>query len=73
MTVPDAGELDQLRTWGGVYRRGLYTTGSRDDAHLRELSPCLHLHVNPPQSRWTRMMLGEPVKKFIVELDNKLA
>ena len=32
VTVSDAGELDQLRTWGGVYRRGLYTTGNRDDA-----------------------------------------
>ena len=32
MTVPDAGELDQLRTRGGVYRRGLYTAGSRDNA-----------------------------------------
>ena len=32
VTVPDAGELDQLRTPGGVYRRGLYTTGSRDNA-----------------------------------------
>ena len=32
VTVPDAGELDQLRTRGGVYRRGLYTAGNRDDA-----------------------------------------
>ena len=32
MTVPDVEELDQLRTQGGVYRRGLYTTGNRDDA-----------------------------------------
>ena len=32
VTVPDAGELDQLRTRGGVYRRGLYTTRSRDNA-----------------------------------------
>ena len=32
MTVPDAGELDQLRTRGGVYRRGLYTARNRDDA-----------------------------------------
>ena len=32
MTIPDAGELDQLRTRGGVYRRGLYTTRNRDDA-----------------------------------------
>ena len=32
VTVPDAGELDQLRTRGGVYRRGLYTTGNWDDA-----------------------------------------
>ena len=32
VTVPDAEELDQLRTRGGVYRRGLYTTGSRGNA-----------------------------------------
>ena len=31
VTVPDAGELDQLRTRGGVYRRGLYTLGNRDN------------------------------------------
>ena len=32
VTVPDAGELDQLRTRGGVYRRGLYTASNRDNA-----------------------------------------
>ena len=32
VTVPDAGELDQLRTRGGVYRRGLYTARNWDDA-----------------------------------------
>ena len=32
VTVPDAEELDQLRTRGGVYRRGLYTTGNRGNA-----------------------------------------
>ena len=32
VTVPDIEELDQLRTWGGVYRRGLYTTGNRGNA-----------------------------------------
>ena len=32
VTVPDAGELDQLRTRGGVYRRGLYIAGNRDNA-----------------------------------------
>ena len=31
VTVPDAGELDQLRTRGGVYRRGLYTMGGRSN------------------------------------------
>ena len=30
MTVLDAGELDQLRT-RGVYRRGLYALGNRDN------------------------------------------
>ena len=32
VTVPDTEELDQLRTWGGVYRRRLYTTGNRGNA-----------------------------------------
>ena len=32
VTVPDAEELDQLRTRGGVYRRGLYTAGNRGNA-----------------------------------------
>ena len=32
VTVLDAGELDQLRTRGGVYRRGLHTAGNRDNA-----------------------------------------
>ena len=31
VTVSDAGELDQLRTRGGVYQRGLYTLGNRGD------------------------------------------
>ena len=32
VTVPDTEELDQLRTRGGVYRRGFYTAGSRGNA-----------------------------------------
>ena len=32
VTVPDAEELDQLRTRGGVYRRGLYTADNRGNA-----------------------------------------
>ena len=32
VTVPDAEELDPLRTRGGVYRRGLYTAGNRGNA-----------------------------------------
>ena len=39
VTVPDAGELDQLKTREGVYRRGLYTAGNRDDA--------------PPERTWS--------------------
>ena len=50
VTVPDAGELDQLRTRGGVYRRGLQLPETEIMPHLRELGPCLHLHVNPPWS-----------------------
>ena len=73
VTVPDAGELDQLRTRGGVYRRGYMPPAVGIMPHLRKLGPCLHLHVNPQQSQWTRMMLGGPLKKFTEELDNKLA
>ena len=32
VTVPDAEELDQLRTWGGLYRRGLFTISNRGNA-----------------------------------------
>ena len=32
VTVPDTEELDQVRTRGGVYRRGLYTAGNRGNA-----------------------------------------
>ena len=32
VTLPDAGELDQLRTRGGLYRRGLYTLSNQDNA-----------------------------------------
>ena len=31
VTVPDVGELDQLRTRGGVYRWGLYTLGNQNN------------------------------------------
>ena len=31
LTVPDVGELHQLRTRGGVYRRGLYTLGNQNN------------------------------------------
>ena len=31
VTVPDMEELDQLRTRGGIYRRGLYTVPTRDE------------------------------------------
>ena len=31
VTVPDEEELDQLRTRAGIYRRGLYTLGGRDN------------------------------------------
>ena len=32
VTVPDAEDLDQLRTQGGAYRRGLYPLGNRGNA-----------------------------------------
>ena len=67
VTVPDAGELDQLRTRGGVYRRGLYTLGSRDNAPLRELSPYPHPPKSPPQNPWIQMMHNGIPKKSVEE------
>ena len=73
MTVPDAEELDQLRTRGGVYRRGLYTADNRGNAPPEKTQSLLRLHVNPPWNQWIWTMPGGPLKKFIGELGNKLA
>ena len=39
VTVPDAEDLDQLRTWGGVYRRGLCPLSNRGNAPPEETQP----------------------------------
>ena len=56
VTVPDAGELDQLRTRGGIYRRGLYTLGNRDNV--------------PPE--WARSLPGSSRESFtkLMDMDN---
>ena len=56
VTVPDAGELDQLRTWGGVYRRGLYTARNRDDA--------------PPERTWSLPASSRESSTEPMETDN---
>ena len=51
VTVPDTEELDQLRTRGGVYRRGLYTTGNRGNAppeRTQSLPPSSHESSTEP-------------------------
>ena len=73
VTVPDAEDLVQLRTRGGVYRRGCIPLVIGVMLHLREPNLCLHLHVNPPWNQWIRTTPGGPLKKFIEELGNKLA
>ena len=59
VTVPDAEDLDQLRTrGGGEHIGGDYTPLVIEVMlHLRELSPCQCLHVNPPQNLWIQMTL----------------
>ena len=74
VTVPDADELDQLRTRGGECIEGdciPLVLGVM--LHLRKLSPCPRLHANPPRNLWTQTTLGGPLKKLIEELGNKLA
>ena len=54
VTVLDAGELDQLRTWGGVYRRGLYTLGNWDNTppeRTQSLSASSHESSTEPMDR----------------------
>ena len=58
VTVPDAEDLDQLRT-RGEHIGGDYTPLVIEVMlHLRELSLCQCLHVNPPQNLWIQMTLG---------------
>ena len=73
VTVPDAEELDQLRTREECIEGDCIPLIIGVMLHLRELNPCLHLHVNPPQNPWIQMKLDGPLKKFIEELGNKLA
>ena len=57
VTVPDAEELDQLRTRGGAYRRGLYILGGRDNVPPE----------NPLHSQWMPMMHKALQRNFIKE------
>ena len=74
VTVLDAEDLDQLRTQGGVYRRGLYPLGNRGNA------PPEGTQSLPASSRESlhrtygiQMMLGRLLQKYIEELGNRLA
>ena len=72
VTVPDAGELDQLRTRGGVYRRGLYTVGVEIMSLLRGLSLYLLPPENLPRSQWIQMMPNELPKRYMGKLGDRL-
>ena len=72
VTVPDAEELDQLRTRGECIEGDCIPLEIGVMLHLRKLNPCLHPHANPPQNPWIQTTLGGPLKKFIEELGNKL-
>ena len=68
VTVPDAGELDQLRTRGGVYRRGLYTTGNRDDAppeRTQSLHACSHESSTEPMDTDNARRASEEIYRRI--------
>ena len=73
VTVPDAEELDQLRTRGGVYRRGLYIAGSRGNAPPEKTQSLPASSRESPRNQWIQTTPGRPLKKFIEELGNKLA
>ena len=57
VTVPDAEDLDQLRTREECIEGDCTPLVIEVMLHLRELSPCRRLHVNPPQNLWIRMTL----------------
>ena len=67
VTVPDAGELDQLRMRGEC-TEGDYTLWEEEImCLLKELSLCQHPPRNPPQSQWILMMHDRLLRKYIGE------
>ena len=72
VTVPDAGELDQLRTRWGYIGEVCMPSGTEIMYPLSEPGLCLDPLVSLLQSLWIRMMHDLLPKKFIDEYDNKL-
>ena len=67
VTVPDVGELDQLRT-RGVYRRGLYALGSRDNAppkQTRSLPGSSHESSTKPMDTDDARHASEEIYRWI--------
>ena len=67
VTVPAAGELDQLRTGGGYIGGDCIPLGIGIMHPLSESSPYTDPPVNLPQSQWIQMMLNMLLKKLTGE------
>ena len=65
--LPDAGELDQLRTRGGCIGRDCIPLVIGIMNPLNELSPYQDPRENPLWSPWTQMMLDGPRRKSTIE------
>ena len=72
VTVPDAGELEQLRTQGECTGGDCILWGVKIMCLLRGLSLYLLPPENLPQSQWIQMMPDELLKRYIGESGNRL-
>ena len=67
VTVPDAGELDQLRTRGECTGGDCILWGDKIMCLQREPGLYLHPPRNPPQNQWILMMHGELPRRYTEE------
>ena len=71
VTVPDAGELDQLRTGGEYIEGDCIPWEAGITCLLRGCSHCLLPPESPLQNPWTLMMRGGLLRKYTEEYSDK--
>ena len=68
VTVPDTEELDQLRTRGGTYRRGLYTVSTQDG----RVAPCPRSLPGSSRESSTEPMDTDEARRISEEIHRRI-